>query len=141
MKRLGAVITAGILVLLGACATAAPAPAAAPARATSQGGIVIGTLQLEGGPIGPDGQQPGSRPIPGTIQFTVGGQRPVTVRAGTAGTFSVKLPAGIYAVSGRSPRVIEMSGGTSRQDPCSQPLSVTVTARHTSTIALTCIVP
>jgi hypothetical protein len=141
MKRLGAVIALGILMLLAACATAAPGPVAAPAPAAAPGGVVTGTLQLEGGPIGPDGQQPGSRPIPGTIQFTVDGRGPVTVRAGTAGTFAVKLPAGTYDVSGRSPRVIDVSGGTSRQVPCSEPLSVTVTARHTSTIALTCIVP
>jgi hypothetical protein len=49
-----------------------------------------------------------------TIQFTIGGQRPVTVQTSSAGTFLVKLPAGTYGVSGRSPRVIEVSGGTSR---------------------------
>jgi hypothetical protein len=49
-----------------------------------------------------------------TIQLTIGGQRPVTVQTSSAGTFLVKLPAGTYGVSGRSPRVIEVSGGTSR---------------------------
>jgi hypothetical protein len=114
MKRLR-VSTAVVAIVLAACA---PAPRASPS------GIVTGRLLLEGGPIGPDGRQPGKRPIQGTVQFTVGRHCLATARAGSSGTFSIRLPAGTYDVSG----------------PCSQPLSVTVTPQRITRIALTCIV-
>jgi hypothetical protein len=140
--------------LLAACA-ANPPPAtrppattraattrAATARAGAAHGIVTGRLVLEGGPLGPGERQPGERPIPGTIRFTAAGRhRLFTARAGKSGTFAVLLPPGTYQVSGRSPRVMEVSNGTSRQTPCSQPRSVTVTERHTVKITLACIVP
>jgi hypothetical protein len=92
--------------------------------------------------VGAGGRQPGERPIPGTILFTAAARhRLITARAGKSGTFTVRLPPGTYQVSGRSPRVMEVSNGTSRQTPCSQPRSVTVTARHTVKITLACIVP
>ena len=104
-------------------------------------GTVTGRLVLEGGPLGPGGQQPGERPITGSVRFTAGRGQVVTIAVGSAGTFSARLPAGTYAVSGRSPSVTGVRNGTSRQTPCSQPISVTVTARHTTRITLTCIVP
>jgi hypothetical protein len=133
MKRLKAIVAVSAVMLTAACATS-DLPASAP-------GAVTGKLLIEGGPIGPGGQQPGERPIPGTVQFTASGRRPVTVRADSSGTFSVTLPAGTYDVSGRSPRLTDASNGGSRQTPCSQPLSVSVTPQHTTTITLTCIVP
>lgn len=105
------------------------------------GGTVTGRLVIEGGSLGPGGQQPGERPVPGTVEFTAEGHRLDEVPAGNSGTFSVRLPPGTYAVSGRSPRVIEVSGGTRREIPCSQPLRVTVTARDTIKITVTCVVP
>src|SRR3984957_17183323 len=132
MKRLKAVVAVSALLLTAACATSDP-----PASAR---GHVTGKLLIEGGPIGPGGQQPGERPIPGTVQFTASGRRPVTARAASSGTFSVTLPAGTYDVSGSSPLITGASDG-SHQTPCSQPLSVSVTAQHTTTITLTCIVP
>ena len=68
-------------------------------------------------------------------------QRSATARAGSSGTFSVRLPAGTYDVLGRSPHVIEVSDGVLRPAPCSQQVSVTVTPRHTTRITLICIVP
>ena len=140
-KRLRAIIAVLALMLTAACAAAGPhggPPAGSPASPT---GLVTGKFLIEGGPIGPGGQQPGERPLPGTVQFTADGRRPVTVPAGSSGTFSVRLPAGTYHVSGRSPVIVDVSNGSSRQTPCSQPLSVAVTSRHTTTITLTCIVP
>jgi hypothetical protein len=131
MRRLQAITAVSALMLAG-CAAAPPA---------SPGGIVTGKLLIEGGPVNPGGPQPGKRPIPGTVQFTASGHRPVTARADSSGTFSVTLPPGTYDVSGSSPRVTEVVNDTSRQAPCSQPLSVTVTPQHTATITLTCIVP
>jgi hypothetical protein len=132
-KRLQAIIAVVALMLTAAC-TAADLPA-------SSSGSVTGKLLIEGGPTSAAGQQPGERPIPGTVQFTARGRPPVTARADSSGTFSVTLPAGTYDVSGSSPRIVEAINGTSRQVPCSQPLSVTVTSQHTTRITLTCIVP
>jgi hypothetical protein len=133
-KRLQAIIAVSALMVTAACAAAGPPPA-------SPSGLVTGKLLIEGGPIGPGGQQPGKRPIPGTVQFTTRGRPPVTARADSSGTFSVTLPAGTYDVSGSSPSTTEATNGTSRPAPCSQPLSVAVTSQHTTTITLTCIVP
>jgi len=96
---------------------------------------------LEGGPLGPGGQQPGIRPIAGTVRFTGGDHQPVTVRTSSAGVFSVRLPPGRYLVSDSSPSVQLVSAdGTSRQE-WSTPVWVTITAHHTTTITLTSIVP
>jgi hypothetical protein len=130
MSRLQAVTGVAAIVLLSACAPAvahAPADVHAPA-----GGAVTGKLQIEGGPIGLGGQQPGKRPVPGTVQFTSTRHHRVTVRVGSTGAFSVQLPPGTYAVCSRSPAA---------QGPCSQARQVTVTARHTTKIAFTFIVP
>jgi hypothetical protein len=96
---------------------------------------------MEGGPLGPGGQQPRERPLPGTVTFTAAGHHPVSVRVGAAGTFSVPLPPGRYQVSGRSPSVIEVDGGSTRELPCSQPTTATVTAGHTATVTVACVVP
>ena len=124
MRRLQAVTGVAAIVLLSACA---PAAAQAPAA-----GTVTGKLQIEGGPISPDGQQPGKRPVSGTVQFTSTRQHRVTVHVGNSGSFSVQLPPGTYGVCSRSPAA---------QGPCSQARRVTVTARHATKIAFTFIVP
>jgi hypothetical protein len=133
MSRLLAVTGVAAIVLLSACAPAvAHAPAAAVVHAPAVSGTATGKLQMEGGPISPGGQQPGKRPVPGTVRFTSAHQHPVTVRVGDSGAFSVQLPAGTYAVCSRSPAA---------QGPCAQARRVTVRARHTIKIAFTFIVP
>ena len=77
----------------------------------------------------------------GTVTVTSAGHHPVTVMVGSSGTFSVPLPPGRYQVSGRSPDVMEIDGGHSRELPCSQPTSAVVAAGQTATITLTCVVP
>ena len=110
-----------------------------PARAT---GHVTGKLLIEGGPIGPGGQQPGERPIPGTVTFTATGHRPVQVGVGTSGKFSAWLPPGRYHVAGRSPDIETVTdSGKHLEQTCSQPLSVTVSARRAAAISVVCIVP
>ena len=104
-------------------------------------GHLAGKLVMEGGPLGPGGQQPGERPMSGTVTFTAAGRQAVTVTVGSSGEFSVPLPAGLYQVSGRSPDIMEVDGGRSRELPCSQPTPVVVTAGQTGTLTLTCIVP
>ena len=120
------------LLLAGCAATAGPGHVT---------GHLAGRLLMEGGPMGPGGKQPGPRPIPGTVTITSAGHPGVTVRVGRSGTFSAQLPPGKYHVSGRSPSIVEVSGGSDLELPCSLPMSVTVTAGHTATVAVTCIVP
>jgi hypothetical protein len=133
-RRLQAIVAVSALMLTAACASADPPPA-------SPSGLVTGKLVIEGGPIGPGGQQPGQRPIPGTVQFTAHGRPSVTTQADNSGTFSVTLPAGTYDVSGSTPSITGTGNGASRQAPCARPLSVAVTSKHTTTITLICIVP
>lgn len=138
---------------LAACTASAPAVShSAPAvshgalagsrstPAASLRGMVTGTLALEGGPMRPGAQQPGKRPIPGTIQFARSDHRLITTRAGHSGTFSIRLQAGTYHVSGRSPRVI-FGNGAGHESACSLPVKVTVVPGHTMHISLVCIVP
>ena len=139
---------AGVLgaLLLTGCASAGAAEHASghptghpPARATSH---VTGRLLIEGGPFGPGGQQPGERPIPGTVTFTAAGHPPVRVGVGVSGRFSAWLPPGRYGVAGRSPDVETVTdSGQDLEQTCSQPLAVTVSARHAATISVVCIVP
>jgi hypothetical protein len=111
-------ISAGLLaVLLAGCAAATGQAAAT--------GHVAGRLLREGGPLGSGGQQPGLRPMPGTVAFTAAGHQRVTVRVGNSGSFSVRLPPGRYQVSG----------------PCSRPTPVTVAARRTAHVRIICVVP
>ncbi len=119
-------------------ATGTPATLSKDAPAT---GLLVGQLVMEGGPFGPGGQQPSERPIPGTVIFTTVGHRPVSVQVGSSGRFSVTLAPGRYQVAGRSPDIETVGSGGQQEQTCSQPLSATVTARQTTTIAVTCIVP
>jgi hypothetical protein len=113
-----------------------------PSGAARAEGHVTGKLLIEGGPIGPGGQQPGERPIPGTVTFTAPGHRPVQVGVGTSGKFSAWLPPGRYHVAGRSPDIETVTdSGKYLEQTCSQPLSVTVSARHAAAISVVCIVP
>jgi len=111
-------------------------------------GHLTGRFVMEGGPISSTGQQPGERPVPGTVTVTAAGHHPVTIQVGASGKFSAWLPPGRYQVSGRTPDIEEASSaqpGTGANQgverPCSQPLSVTITAGHTAAVTLTCIVP
>ena len=132
-------ITGGAALLVLAACAASPRPAsqgAASYRPASQGSVT-GRYMMEGGASADSGP----RPTPGTVRFTAGHHQQVTVRAGSSGTFSVRLPAGTYHVSGTSAHVLQVTNGTSRPTPCSFPLTVTVTPRHTTRITLTCAVP
>jgi hypothetical protein len=134
-----AVVSAAALVGVGLAAASA-APATRPPA--SSGGMVTGRLLIEGGPINiRSGQQPGKRPIPGTIRFTSTRSRTVTARADSSGTFTVRLPAGTYDVSFRTPRILEVNGNGTSHQTWSSPSTVTVTPRHTTRIILISIVP
>jgi len=125
--------------LLAGCGAAGSG--AAGAQQEPAMGHVTGKMVMEGGPLGPGDQQPRERPLPGTVTFTAAGLDTVSVKVGATGTFSVPLPPGRYQVSGRSPDIIEVDGGKTREPPCSEPTATTVTAGHTVTTTLACIVP
>jgi hypothetical protein len=133
------VVSAAVLVAAAGLAAASAAPATRP---EPPGGTVTGRLLMEGGPLNiRTGQQPGKRPIPGTIRFISARHRTVTTRAGSPGTFTIRLPAGTYHVSFRTPRLLEQdSNGTNHQVWGSQ-RTVTITPRHTTRITLLIIVP
>ena len=142
--RACACLVAALLLTGCTAAGAAEHPASGPAAGNQAraAGHVTGRLLIEGGPIGPGGQQPGERPIPGTVTFTAAGHRPVSVGVGTSGKFSAWLAPGRYRVAGRSPDIETVtSSGKTVEQTCSQPFSVTVSARHAATIAVVCIVP
>ena len=133
MRQVQALICIAAVLLTAACSAAH--------HSAPSSGTVTGRLVLEGGPLGPGGQQPGVRPIPGTVRFADGHHLPVLVRTSSSGVFSVELPVGRYRVSERSPSIMLVdTSGTSRPQ-WSAPVLVTVTARHTTTMTLTSIVP
>ncbi len=134
-----AVKRAPVLICLAAMLW--PAGCTAANSAVSSNGTVTGRLMLEGGPLGPGGQQPGSRSIPGTVKFTAAQHRLITIRTGSSGRFSAQLPAGRYDVSDRSPRLLQVNGAGISRQTWSRPVSVTITAHHTTRITLTSLVP
>jgi hypothetical protein len=132
--RMSVCLISGMLLtgLAAGCASAGAQPPAS--------GHLRGKLVMEGGPLGLGGKQPGERPMSGTVTFTAAGHQAVAVTVGSSGEFSVPLPPGRYHVSGRSPDIMEVDGGHSRELPCSQPASVVVSAGSTATITLACVV-
>lgn len=140
MNRVQAVAGIGAALLLAACA----APAAHVTSTSSEGsyGTVTGQFLREGGPIGRGGQQPAVVRLQGMVTFTAAHHRQVNVRVGRSGDFAVRLPAGKYNVSGRSPGVIEVtSDGKDHETPCSAPMTVTVSTGHVAKIRVVCNVP
>ena len=131
------------LVLAG-CATASAQPTAAtghPAKGHPAAGHLTGRFLMEGGAMGLGGQQPGERPIPGTVTFTAAGHRTVTVKVGPSGRFSKQLPPGSYQVSGSSPDIETVTGsGKTLVQTCGV-ASASVTAGHTTSVELICYVP
>jgi hypothetical protein len=146
MPHARVVTCATAMLLLAGCASAQGAVSAqgttsargsASAQATSSvDGIVTGRFQIEGG----TSADTAARPLPGTVRFTAAHRPPITVQVGTSGSFSVRLPSGTYQVAGRTPRIIEVSGG-GQHEMWSQTRPVTVTAGHTTRITITDIVP
>ena len=143
----------GLAVLVLAGCASASTPATGPAGRPGTGpdpvsqhapatGLLTGRFVREGGPLGPGGQQPAEIPLRGTVTFTAAGHRAVSVQVGASGLFSVTLLPGRYQVAGRSPGIETVDPNGRQQDQtCSQPLSATITAGQTITIAVTCVVP
>jgi hypothetical protein len=131
--------SAAVAMLASACAAGAGhGQHSDPRRA-----LVAGTFVRLGGPLGPGGQQPPERPLRGTVEFRSASGRVVTVQVGGTGHFAVYLRPGTYAVSGRSPQILQVSNTSSSgiETRCSQPLKVTIGARHAAKVTVTCVVP
>jgi hypothetical protein len=109
-----------------ASAAAASAPAPASAGRASAEGILAGHLYAVGGP------PPGApRPWPGTVTLIGPGvHRAIAVGAG--GSYSVLVPAGTYAVAGRSPLYQDGAGACRATGP------VTVTSGHRTRADVLC---
>jgi hypothetical protein len=108
-------------------------------------GTVKGRLVREGGPLGPGGQQPATRPISGIVRFIGPSGQVTRVKVGRSGAFTVTLVPGIYRVRGSSPAVVEVStsatGSKTTDPPCTIPKTVKVTDQTTIGITLACVVP
>ena len=128
--RTGALL-AGVTMAAAACGPAVP-------RAT---GTVQGTFEGVGGPAIVENGKPQTQvfPLSGTVTFTDAAGHATPFAIGATGTFSVRLAAGTYSVSGRTPSISEVSNdGTSRSIPCSLPQSIQVRPRQTMRIAVIC---
>jgi hypothetical protein len=131
-----------VVGLVAGCAAAMAQPVVAGHLASHATGQGTGHLIMEGGAIQPGQNQPPVRSIPGTVTFTETGHRPASIQVGNSGKFSVRLAAGRYKVSAKSPWIIGVNNnGRDVELPCSQPLSVTVKAGHSAAITVACIVP
>jgi hypothetical protein len=134
-------------LLLAACSTVSPSSASLTAAQTpthhgSATGTVVGRFIREGGPIGPGGKQPPAVPLSGVVKFAPRHGKAVTVRVPRSGRFRLRLAAGRYRVTGRSPSIlVQLPNGQTRELVCSVPLTVGVRARHTVHVTVVCALP
>jgi hypothetical protein len=136
-------VAASMLPLVAACAASGSSPprhshARVGTNLRTELGRVTGTFERVGGPLGPSGAQPKPVRLSGTITFTAAQARPVLVRVGRSGIFTVRLAAGSYRVTGRSPQVGGPGQSTLR---CAVPLTVDVLAGHATRLKVVCPVP
>jgi uncharacterized cupin superfamily protein len=125
------------LLLVGAAAVAAACDGPVP-RAT---GSVTGTFEGVGGPAAIVNGKPETQvfPLSGTVTFTDADGHATRFAIGTTGTFSVRLAAGTYSVSGRTPSVAEVNKDGSRTPiPCSLPQAALVRPNQTTRIIIVC---
>jgi hypothetical protein len=131
MRLRTGVLLAGAGIMAAACGGAVP-------RGTA---TVEGTFEGVGGPaIVENGTtQTPVFPLSGTVTFTDTAGHGTPFAIGVTGRFSVRLAAGTYSVSGRTPAISEVSNdGTSRPIPCSLPQSIQVRPMETMRIAVIC---
>jgi len=128
-------------VLLAGVATVATVAAACGGAVPRATGTVAGTFEGAGGPAIIKNGKPQTPvfPLSGTVTFTDAGGHATPFAIGTTGTFSVRLAAGTYGVSGRTPSFSEVNkDGSSTPVPCSLPQSVQVRPGQTTRITIIC---
>jgi hypothetical protein len=130
MRLRTGVLLAGVATVAAACGGVPQAP-----------GTVTGTFEGVGGPAIIENGKPQTPvfPLSGTVTFTDVGGHATPFAIGPAGTFSVRLAAGTYFVSGQTPSYSEVSkDGSSTPVPCSLPQSVQVRPRQTTRVSIIC---
>src|SRR5258708_36596748 len=127
--RFAAALSIPLLVFSG-CGAAA-------SHAVPSTGSVTGEMIMEGG----TSRDFGPRPIPGTVEFDVGGRRVATVTVGVSGRFSTPLAAGTYSVRACTSRIQAVSAAGVGSDSCGSPVEVRVRAGAMTPVTLVSIVP
>jgi hypothetical protein len=109
-----------------------------PVTVTGSDATVTGRYLMEGGPIHPDtGKTADPWPIDGQVTFS-SGRRTVNAIAGHDGEFFIRLAAGTYTVTARTP---QLTGPGSLESGCSLPQTITVHTGVAATITVYCPVP
>ena len=133
MRLRTGVFLAGVSTVAAACGGTVPRRQAT--------GAVAGTFEGVGGPAVIKNGVPQTPvfPLSGTVTFTDAGGHATLFTIGAAGTFSVRLPAGTYRVSGRTPSVSAVNkDGSTTPIPCSLPQTIQVRPSQTTRITVTC---
>jgi hypothetical protein len=130
-----------------ATATGAGPGSVAASQAVSQlekagGWAVLGTFEMEGGPIRPGTSGAPVRPLTGVVMFRAANGRTTDITAGRTGRFAGYLPAGTYTVTARTEQIRQQNPDGSVSDPpCAGPLTVVVRPGQATRVALVCFVP
>jgi hypothetical protein len=95
--------------------------------AAGPSGVVQGTLEAVGGPVPGPG-----RPLKGSITLRDSGGTVFAATVGSDGVFSVRVPIGTYAITGRSP--LYEGGNTD----CDSSGSVTLSVGATIHVVVSC---
>ena len=143
----GASTTAGRATTAGPGGTATATGTGPGSVAVSQldnagGWAVLGTFEMEGGPMRPGTSGAPVRPLSGVVMFRDKSGRTTDITAGQAGKFAGYLPAGTYTVTARTGQIRQQNPDGSVSDPpCAGPVTVTVRPGQATRVALVCFVP
>lgn len=120
-----------LVVVLAGCTSSSHKPPATMTvpTAVAARGTIVGILEAVGGPVGA-----ANRPLSGTVTATRAG-RSYSASVGIDGHYSVRVPAGTYAVVGRS---TQYQGGVA---DCHAANPVAVSSGSTATADVVCEVP
>ena len=103
---------------------------------------VLGTFEMEGGPMRPGTSGAPVTPLAGVVMFRDKSGRTTDITAGQTGRFAASLPAGTYTVTARTERIRQQNPDGSVSDPaCAGPVTVTVRPGQATRVALVCYVP
>ena len=106
------------------------------------GWAVLGTFEMEGGPMRPGTSGAPVRPLSGVVVFRDKSGRTTDITAGQTGKFAGYLAAGTYTVTARTEQIEQQNPDGSVSDPpCAGPVTVTVRPGQATQVALLCFVP
>ena len=129
----------------GSTATATgtgPGPVAVSQLDKAGGWAVLGTFEMEGGPMRPGTSGAPVRPLSGVVMFRDKSGRTTDITASRTGKFAGYLAAGTYTVTARTEQIRQQNPDGSVSDPpCAGPVTVTVRPGQATRVALVCFVP